>query len=465
MDFFSDPFLFFLIVTLLLYWLSPQKAWQNAVLLLASYAFYGWLHPWFAILLALLSGLTFCLAVRIAKQPQAKRTLIWSGVLINLAALVAFKYFDFFLPAINTWLRGMGLLAAGSTLALIVPLGISFYTLQAIGYLVDVGQRPERASHDWLEFAVFMAFFPKMVAGPLERSTSLLPQLAVVRRWRVEHLERGVFLLVQGYLLKMVVANNIAGVVNKVFLLEHPPAVLLFWASLGFAVQIFADFAGYTALARGFAALFGIQLLENFKAPYISITPAEFWERWHISLSTWLRDYVFFPLQRWLRRVAPQQRRLFVWLPPLVTMLASGLWHGTGWNFVVWGLYYGVLLVLYQIRGLDRRWQPRGARRVLAWGSMFLLTLLGWFIFRSPSLAWALGALTHLTLGLDWNTALFVLKILSTYLSFSLLIFVYPLLQRWAGRPAWADGLYVALAVSLIFIYATSKVNFIYAGF
>ncbi len=295
----------------------------------------------------------------------------------------------------------------------------------------------------------------------------LLPQIEAPRLWKPELLYNAWPLIVFGFFKKIVVADSLKVIVDQVFSLNQPGGLLLIAGSLAFTVQILADFSAYTDLARGFALLLGFETSENFRQPYLSLTPTEFWNRWHITLSTWLRDYVFFPTRRALMR---SRLRLPDWLlqsiPPLVTMFVSGLWHGAGWTFVVWGLYYGVLISLYQIAGIRGNWSPASWwGRGLAWLVMFSLIVFGWSIFRAPSLSWlghALFGSPFIKAPEEMITALIVLSMAFFY---ALPLWIKGAVDRFA-RDGWLQAAYFALASVAVLIYLGSgSPDFIYFQF
>ena len=317
-----------------------------------------------------------------------------------LAILAFFKYCNFFLTSTAQVLAWLGLAPDWPTLAIILPVGISFYTFQSLGYVIDVYRGEGPLCRDFLTFAVFDAFFPQMVAGPIERGRTLLPQLEAERRFQAADLHEGLGRLVVGFFKKVYVADNCALLANYVF---TPGAVLNApWAILGgvaFAFQIYGDFSGYTDIARGAAKMLGVELVPNFRFPYLARNPSDFWSRWHISLSTWFRDYVYIPLGG-NRGTSWQTARNL-----LLTLLLAGLWHGAAWTFVVWGAYHGVPLLLYRfgpLTILNRRRYDSPGLSVVALAVMAVFTVVGWAIFRSPTLGHFWTWLTALS---DWGGA------------------------------------------------------------
>ncbi|HEX2456549.1 MAG TPA: MBOAT family O-acyltransferase, partial [Vicinamibacterales bacterium] len=314
--------------------------------------------------------------------PAHRRRFFWLSIMLNFGMLGFFKYFNFFVENVHGALAAMGIAVSQPALRIVLPVGISFYTFQAMSYTIDVYRGELRARRSLLDVAVFISFFPHLVAGPIQRASFLLPQVESPRRFSIEKVRSGLLLMCWGFFKKLVVADNVGVIANKVFALTDPSFWLLWSGVFAFAVQIYADFSAYTDIARGTSRWLGFELTENFDHPYLAGTPADFWRRWNISLSSWFRDYVYIPLGGsrvdgpiWIRNV-------------LVTFLLSGLWHGASWNYVLWGLYHGLLLVATRARQAPRR----STSIVSTWLAipqvlgMFLLTNLGWLLFRETSL-------------------------------------------------------------------------------
>lgn len=454
-------YLGFLACVVALYWLVSRTRLRSWILLLASYSFCAYVHPWFAGILFYSTLVVYGGARSIGRSA---RPTLYLGVATTalLAPLVAFKYLDL-LGSTTGWFLGLfGAEMSSATLGLVIPIGLSFYTLQGIGYLVDVYRTRSARQEGLLSVALFMAFFPRLAAGPIERRDHLLPQLQASRSWDWSHLEEGLPLIVVGLLKKLVVADNIAMYVDRIFLLQQPSVWLLVVGSLGFTVQILADFSGYTDIARGSARLLGIDLFENFRSPYRAVSPSDFWRRWHISLSTWIRDYLYIPLGG--SRVPSRARFLLVLL---VAMGLSGLWHGSGWTFLLWGFYHAVLLFAYHVSGRGGRWRPKTRIGMsLAWALMMGFTVAGWFLFRSPSVSWLVRSLSHLTWGFsgaEWVAG-------AGYLGM-MLFFALPLVMVWVAdtlylRARWIRGLCLGAAIVLIVLFAQDAAqDFIYFRF
>jgi D-alanyl-lipoteichoic acid acyltransferase DltB (MBOAT superfamily) len=428
MPFNSLNFLYFFLIFYALY-LALQKnhRLQNIWLLSASYAFYAfWDWRFLFVLLAVtavsyLTGLGLSsLGVRELAKPYLRRLLLGVGILFNLGTLIFFKYAEFFTGGLQRIFDRLNLPLDPLLVNIILPVGLSFYALQACSYLWDVAARRIQPARNVFEFALFIAFFPQLLAGPIERAGRMLPQFHQARRLTPATVSSGIYLLFSGFFKKLVIADNLGLIVTTVFdSYTSYQGLDLLIALLAFSLQLYADFSAYSDIARGLARLLGFELMVNFRLPYFSASPAEFWSRWHISLSEWLRDYIFFPMRRsFLRWKHPLAKLVGLLFPPLVTMLVSGLWHGTGWNFVIWGLYHGLLLILYQVLVKER---PHGSgkhsqageipawRKALSWFrprldlaarilSMFTLTSFGWLIFRVESREQFFYFITHLSL-------------------------------------------------------------------
>ncbi|ABK45533.1 membrane bound O-acyl transferase, MBOAT family protein [Magnetococcus marinus MC-1] len=323
------------------------------------------------------------------RLPEAsrKRGFLLLSIGANLTLLAFFKYFNFFIDSAQQLLATVGLGGNTWSLEILLPVGISFYTFQSLSYTIDIYRGQTRPVDDFGHFAAYVAFFPQLVAGPIERSHHLLPQLSNPAPLTPALLHEAARLLLVGYFMKLFVADNCALIANHVFASGEP--INGPWALLGavaFAFQIYGDFAGYSNIARGSSLLFGIRLSQNFAFPYLARTPSEFWRRWHITLSSWIRDYIFIPLggsrdgrRRTLRNLS-------------ITMFLAGLWHGAAWHFVLWGLYHGALLALYRLVGplaqlKDQAQHHRWWVNLGAWALMFGLTLVGWALFRAEDLA------------------------------------------------------------------------------
>ena len=351
---------------------------QNLLLLVASYVFYGWVHPWWPVLLFATTFIDYWAARGIAASAERRKLWLWLSIASNLGLLGFYKYFNFFVDNVAAAGAALGWSMPHVALQVALPAGISFYTFQSMSYTIDVykGHAPARTS--FVDVAAFVSFFPHLVAGPIMRATNLLPQVEQDRRFDPAAARDATLLIVWGLFKKLVIADNVGVIANKVFALQSPEFFVLWAGVFAFAVQIYADFSAYTDIARGVAKWYGFDLIKNFERPYLASGPADFWHRWNISLSTWFRDYVYIPLggsRRGPGRVAANL---------MITFMVSGLWHGASWNYVLWGAYHGVLLVLSRVvpgaQRLERSTVP--GLRPLRVAGMFVLTCVGWLIFR-----------------------------------------------------------------------------------
>jgi D-alanyl-lipoteichoic acid acyltransferase DltB (MBOAT superfamily) len=402
----SIEFLIFLPIVFLIYWfvfdrfIAKSKCklrLQNAFILSASYVFYGWWDWRFLILIAFTSLCSYCSGLLMEKfegQPRRQRVVSTANIVINLGILGVFKYFNFFAESLMDFLGLIGQHPDWVTLKIILPVGISFYTFQALSYSIDVYKKKLPATHDIIEFFAYISFFPQLVAGPIERATNLLPQFQRERKFEYDKAVDGCRQMLWGLFKKIVVADTCAETVNLYWTgneFANLPGFTLITLALLFSFQIYCDFSGYSDIAIGCARLFGFNLMRNFNNPYFARNISEFWRRWHISLMTWFRDYVYIPLG------GSRCKKWKVLRNTFIVFGISGLWHGANWTFVCWGLYHAVLLALCIILGINSK-----NKDVVAYGKLlpsvrellqmivtFILTVIGWIIFRSESMAQA----------------------------------------------------------------------------
>ena len=364
-----------------------KRRGQNVLLLLGSYFFYACWNWKFVFLLLASSTADWFLGAAIAKSrgtPASKR-LVGLSVAINLLFLSYFKYFDFFVRSANELLRSLRVNPLHLHLHVILPVGISFYTFQSMSYIVDIYRGEVEPAADPVDFALFVAFFPHMVAGPIMHSSALLPQMQKDRRMRLRDMGTGFQLAMWGLFKKVVIADNLALIARPVFRHGAPPGPMHVGV-LAFAFQIYCDFSGYTDIARGVARILGFSLMDNFHHPYFASSITDFWRRWHISLSSWLRDYLYIPLG------GNRLGSLRTYANLMITMLLGGLWHGARWNFVLWGAYQGALLAAERLVGGKRRigdfFLSKGVGRAF-WLLRVLVTFhfvcLGWVLFRTEN--------------------------------------------------------------------------------
>lgn len=394
----SLGFALFLPVVFLIYWLLRRwLRWQNLFVLAASWFFYGCWDARFLLLIAFTSATSFFSGLWMENaKAGCRKWLMWGNVVLNVMVLGVFKYYDFFAQSFADLFLGGA--ADGLLLQLVLPVGISFYTFQALSYTIDVYRGTVKPVHDGVAFFAYVSFFPQLVAGPIERASSLLPQFQVVRRFDYALAVDGLRQMLWGFFKKMVVADSCAMYVDRVFgdMYAYNGSTLAVAAIL-FSIQIYGDFSGYSDIAIGCSKLFGIRLRRNFIVPYFSRDIAEFWRRWHVSLTTWFRDYVYIPMG------GSRVGRYRVVLNTFVIFLLSGLWHGANWTFVVWGAYHALLFLPLILLGRNRRYRDSVAegRGVPSWkeaGQMvttFLLATVGWVIFRADSIDQAFSYLCH----------------------------------------------------------------------
>ncbi len=402
MVFNSLHFVGFFLVVYGMYRLLPHRP-QNWLLLAASYYFYAAWDWRFLGLLVASTVIDFCCGLFIAgRQDRRQRKIaLLVSIAFNLSMLGFFKYFNFFADNLHALFGLVGWRVDLITLRVLLPIGISFYTFITMSYVIDVYRRHIEPTRNLLDFAVFVAYFPHLVAGPILRASVLLPQIATRRTITRDQMVEGTWLAGWGLFKKMFVADNLARVVDAVFVAGgHPTGLEVLLGVYAFAFQIYGDFSGYSDIARGISKMMGIELNINFRFPYFVRTPQQFWQHWHISLSTWLRDYVFLPLSYSFSRTLDGVRWLGLrddfWIyaaGTMITMLLGGLWHGAAWNFVLWGVYQGVLLVAFVLVAGGRPSRKRHGRKLPGWATllgafgMFHLTCYGWLIFRAKSIA------------------------------------------------------------------------------
>jgi len=406
----SLTFFIFFVIVYGLYLILPHR-WQNRMLLAASYVFYGW-WDWRFLSLILISTLVdYICGLKIAAQdsPRPRRLFLIASLAANLGLLGFFKYFNFFIGSAENLIRVFGGHPHLWHLNIILPVGISFYTFQTLSYTIDIYQGKLQPTRRFFDFALYVAFFPQLVAGPIERARHLLPQILQSRQVRWPQVKEGFFLIYWGLFEKMFVAGLMARLVDPVFAVQGSQnGAQVVIALYAFAFQIFCDFDGYSNIARGLAKCMGIDIMVNFRIPYLARNPREFWTRWHISLSSWLRDYLYIPLGgnrggRW--RTA---RNL------MITMLLGGLWHGAAWTFVVWGLFHGILLMVHRfwVEGIKFQSSSEKPVRIFqcaSWLIFFHVTLLGWLLFRAQSLAQVGQMLNDIFLRCRWDYDIVIL--------------------------------------------------------
>jgi len=399
MSFTTLTFLIFLVTVFALYWGVGTRRAQNLLLVIAGYIFYGWWDWRFCLLMFAASFLDFFVGLGLNKvdDPRGRKLLLICGLTGNLGMLGFFKYFNFFAENFQALATTLGWHVDPITLKVVLPVGISFYTFQTMSYSIDIYRRKMRGTTQLLDYLAFVSFFPQLVAGPIERATHLLPQFFKERVFSDEQARSGCKQALWGLFKKMVIADNLAPIVDAAF--SNPGSyngAELALATFGFAIQIYCDFSGYSDIAIGAARLFGFELVRNFAYPYFSQSVGEFWRRWHISLSTWFKDYVYFPLGG--SRVGKPRMAMNV----MITFLLSGLWHGASWNFIIWGGLNGLGVLPEILRPHARRTAGEipadvpGVKAILKILGTFAFVCVAWIFFRAPTFGDAISVLKRI---------------------------------------------------------------------
>jgi alginate O-acetyltransferase complex protein AlgI len=497
MTFHSLDFVVFFVVVTTVYWRLSHRA-QNRFLLVASYVFYGWFEPWFCLLLAGTTLVDWYAGLKMDPDPsqsaeayahpsdttraRRRRWLVLS-LISNLSVLGFFKYFNFFISSVQQGLAALGVQASLPVLQIVLPVGISFYTFQSLSYTIDVYRGRMRACRPLLDFALFVALFPQLVAGPIERASALLPRVLTPRVFNLVVARDATVLMAWGLFKKLVIADNVGVIANRVFSMKDPGFEMLWAGVFAFGIQIYADFSAYTDIARGSARWLGFELMKNFDHPYLAVSPSDFWRRWHISLSSWFRDYLYIPLGGSRHGLARTLMNV------MITFVISGLWHGAAWNFVAWGTFHGLMLVVERVWGaIGGAARHHGRQRLPLWRAlpqwalMFVLVHVGWLMFRESDAAmlWRDLTLVPGTAPLAERQAGLYLFLISFTLSLPL--WAHSLWTVWQGR-SYTDRPHVresevrartvawqALAVGLMFatilvLRSRTSLDFIYFAF
>lgn len=470
MAFNSLQYAAFLPLVFVLYWTVLRKR-QNALLLVASYIFYGsWDWRFLSLIwISTIADYTIARALGRSEDDNVRRRLVLASVGVNLGILGFFKYFNFFTDSATALLNGFGLETSPAFLNIILPVGISFYTFQTLGYTIDVYRREMEPTDNLLDFAVYVAFFPQLVAGPIERARRLLPQIEARRSLpRRDDLFSGVFLILLGLFKKVVIADGLAGSVNEAFARSETGGwVMLLVGLYAFSLQIYGDFSGYSNIARGTSRLLGIELMVNFEQPYLSRNITHFWRTWHISLSTWLRDYLYITLGGNRGGVNKTYRNL------ALTMLLGGLWHGASWNFVIWGGLHGLYLIGHRFmrdRAPKQANDPVKPRDILPILATFHLVCLTWIFFRADGFGQAWSYLTGI---LTLRAGAPDFRAISLLIPLGLMMLAIDLAQRQLGKQTailtWSPvqrGLaFGVMVVGIVVFSGAAQVPFIYFQF
>ena len=402
----SIEFLLFLPIVFVLYWFVFNKniKHQNLLILVSSYFFYGWWDYRFLSLIILSTIFDYVIGLNISNQSSKnnQKILLWCSVLFNLGVLGFFKYYNFFIESWIDLFSSIGYeINSVWTLNIILPVGISFYTFQTMSYTIDIFKGKLNPTKDFVSFAAFVSFFPQLVAGPIERATNLLPQILNKREFKYEQGVQGLKLIFWGLFKKVVIADTLAPVVNDIFEnYQDFGGVTLWLGAIYFAFQIYCDFSGYSDIAIGTSKLFGFEVMSNFKFPYFSRNIGEFWRRWHISLSTWFRDYLYIPLGG-----SKKGKRISL-INIFIIFLVSGFWHGANWTFIVWGLFHSILFIPSFIFKTNRKYVSSiiaenslmpTPKEFIQVGITFILVTIGWVFFRSETIGDSFNYIINMT--------------------------------------------------------------------
>ena len=474
MLFCSQQFLLFFCIVFAVYWALPQAKLRVYLLLIASFYFYASWNKWLAVLICVCTFMDYWVArgMEATEAPRWRRALVVVSLVVNLGVLVYFKYANFFLDSLEETLHACGSTASLPMLKVILPIGISFYTFEAINYTIDVYRRRVPAERNLAHFMLFITFFPHLIAGPIVRARDFLPQIRRPKHWSWLRLQIGMQFFLLGLFKKEVIADRMAQFVDPVFADPSQFGSTAVWlAVLAYAVQIYCDFSGYTDMALGVAHMLGYKLAINFNMPYVAANVSEFWRRWHISLSSWLRDYLFIPLGGSKGTKWQTCRNL------LITMVLGGLWHGAAWTFIFWGLLHGVFLIAHRAFADYCALRPTLSQRLQGWpgtglrmGVTFLCVCVGWVFFRATTFAGAWIIVkrmfiprTGLDSPMDWHSfAVLALVVVAAHLVGRTVIWRRVTVR--VPAPIWGTAYALLLVVAQVLMPEGGKV-FIYFQF
>ena len=482
MFFNSINFAVFLPIVFILYWFVTNKnlKFQNILLLVSSYFFYACWDWRFLFLLIFSTVLDYYTGIKMSdsKNQNSKKFWFWLSISVNLGFLGVFKYYNFFAASFADAIANFGLQVNPWTLKVILPVGISFYTFHGLSYVIDIYKDRIKAEKNFIDYSVFVSFFPLLVAGPIERATHLLPQIQKKRVFNFENAVDGLKQILWGLFKKVVIADNCAKFANIIFdnYTDYSGSTLALGAVF-FAFQIYGDFSGYSDIALGTARLFGIDLLRNFAFPYFSRDIAEFWRRWHISLSTWFRDYLYIPLGGSKGGIWMKVRNTFI------IFLVSGFWHGANWTFIIWGLLNAVFImpsIIFNTNRTNLDMVAQGKlfptlKEFLSILFTFSLTVLAWIFFRSNTIDQALGYISRIFSASFFSVPLVKIDMYDSYIYALVVLFIiiewlgreqkYALAQIMPNKPKVYRWAFYYLLIVIIFIFAGSNQEFIYFQF
>lgn len=476
----SIDFIFFFPVVFVIYWFVTNKNLkvQNFLIVIASYVFYGWWDWRFLSLIIFSTLVDYSVGVLLSKEEQIvkRKLLLWVSIIVNLGLLGFFKYYNFFLENFITAFSFFGMQINASSLQIILPVGISFYTFQTLSYTIDVYKKKLEPTKDLIAFSAFVSFFPQLVAGPIERATNLLPQFYKKRELIYANAVNGLRQILWGFFKKIVIADNCARLANELFnnSSEYNGSALLFGA-LFFTFQIYGDFSGYSDIAIGTSRLFGFNLKQNFAFPYFSRDIAEFWRRWHISLSTWFRDYLYIPLGGSRGNTFQKVRNTFI------IFIVSGFWHGANWTFIIWGIINAIYFLPLLLTRSNRSHIEIVAKRKIfptireAFNMLvtFGLTVIAWVFFRAENLNHAINYLSEIA-----SKSLFEIPKSGTTFFYTLELLLFFMIIEWLGRhnqfaieifpskvKKWMRWAFYYLILVLIILNVSEPEEFIYFRF
>ena len=469
----SIEFLLFLPIVFILYWFVVNKNLksQNLLILVSSYVFYGWWDYRFLSLIFLSTIVDYIIGLNIPKQDSERKQklLLWCSVLFNLSVLGFFKYYNFFVDSWIDLFISIGYeIKSVWTLNIILPVGISFYTFQTMSYTIDIYRKKLEPTKDFISFASFVSFFPQLVAGPIERATNLLPQILQKREFKYEQGVQGLRLILWGMFKKVVIADSLAPMVDNIFSnYEDFGGGTLLLGAIYFSFQIYCDFSGYSDIAIGTSKLFGFELMSNFKFPYFSRNIGEFWRRWHISLSTWFRDYLYIPLGGSQEGRWKSIRNIFI------IFIVSGFWHGSNWTFIFWGLFHAILFLPSFIFNTNRKYTTSiiaentflpSPKEFIQVGVTFILVTIGWVFFRSETIGDSFNYLGQMFFDLN------IPNIYRSGVIYVLIVYLLDFLIRKNERLPFSFNylrwvMYFLITFSIITKFGNSDTEFIYFTF
>ncbi len=475
----SFSFLIFFPIIFILYWFVTQRnlKLQNIMLLIASYYFYACWDWRFLFLLVFSTGLDYFtgLKMEVCTSKKQKQFWFWLSVILNLGFLGIFKYYNFFVTSFATSLANMGLHINVYTLKVILPVGISFYTFHGLSYVIDIYKEKIKAEKNFVDYSLFVSYFPLLVAGPIERATHLLPQIKVPRTFNANNAIVGVELMAWGFFKKVVIADSMSLLVNKVY--ANPTAydsTSLVIAAIAFSFQIYCDFSGYSDIAIGCSKILGIDLLQNFNFPYLSRNIAEFWRRWHISLSSWFRDYIYIPLGGSKLSMVLNIRNVFV------IFIVSGIWHGANFTFIIWGAIHALLFIPSFVMGSNKKYKQDivhqgkmlpSIKDLVMMAITFFFVTLAWIFFRAENVTQAFTYITSIATNAVGKKLVFENTELMGYLFSYITLFLgstywlYVKTNLYKPSRAMQFSIALLLLIVIAFFGQFSKQSFIYFQF